>query len=73
MPKNCLYNINGICEIYSDEFTKQPCIESPCGHYKDIQEITSICPLCELYNSLGCPYGYIENMQDCDEYRPKRG
>lgn len=27
---DCIHNINGICEILSDETINQPCIESPC-------------------------------------------
>lgn len=29
----CKHNKFGYCEIFSDEFTRQPCIESPCNHY----------------------------------------
>lgn len=70
---DCLHNVNGVCEFFSDETVKQPCIESPCPYYEDITEITSICPLCKLNNSLGCPYDYTPNKRDCDKFISKRG
>ncbi len=26
----CRYNINGVCNLLSDETVQQPCIEGPC-------------------------------------------
>ena len=33
--KECIYNIDGICEIFSDKTVKQPCIEGPCKDFKE--------------------------------------